>query len=65
MAERKMWKVPVIGQDPAYRLVKATTAQRAWKHVAETVVGEAERATTDDAVSLTLAGVKVEEAKED
>lgn len=63
--ERAMstWLIQVANEDKP-RAVKSRTGNRARMYVANKVVGEARKATVDDAWRLAEEGVKIEEVGE-
>jgi len=64
MKAKGIWLVPVKGEEMP-RAVKAHTAKGARRHVAEQVVGEPRKATSEDGFRLAEEGVKVEEVAEE
>lgn len=57
-SEPKIWIVRV---GDTIRAVRATRAANAWRHVAESIVGEARRATPEDGMMLASQLIPVEE----
>lgn len=60
---KSTWLVQVANEEKV-RAVKARTGNQARVYVADKIVGEARKATVDDAWRLAEEGVKIEEAPE-